>query len=204
MIFDYERRIQALEARVQALEDALKKERAAQEPDAQAQEKVTAQSSPAPAVQTPEKTPEHSPAQQTVSNQIRVALDAPADPSCFHYVPETGTVTDFWNNQKPERALQKLVGKGLRITAYTGFDAERVVIPAKIGGQPVVSIGEKAFKNTTVSEVILPGSIKAILRGGHFPAASACSISTCRMAWNIWGATALRAADSRRCIFRIV
>lgn len=168
MIFDYERRIQALEARVQALEDALKKERAAQVPDAQTQEKVTAQSSPAPAVQTPEKTPEQSPAQQTVSNQIRVALDAPADPSCFHYVPETGTVTDFWNNQKPERALQKLVGKGLRITAYTGFDAERVVIPAKIGGQPVVSIGEKAFKNTTVSEVILPGSIKAILRGGIF------------------------------------
>ena len=67
-------------------------------------------------------------------------------------------MTDFWNNQKPERALQKLVGKGLRITAYTGFDAERVVIPPKIGGLPVVSIGEKVFKNTTVSEVILPGS----------------------------------------------
>ncbi len=148
MIFDYERRIQALEARVQALEDALKKERAAQVPDAQAQEKATAQSSPAPAVQTPEKapeqslaaaaetrekTPEQSPAQRTVSNQLRAALDAPADPSCFHYVPEPGTATDFWNNQKPERALQKLVGKGLRITAYTGFDAERVVIPAKIG-----------------------------------------------------------------------
>ena len=60
MIIDYERRIQALEARVQALEDALKKERAAQVPDAQTQEKVTAQSSPAPAVQTPEKAPEQS------------------------------------------------------------------------------------------------------------------------------------------------
>ena len=60
MIIDYERRIQALEARVQALEDALKKERAAQVPDAQAQEKVTAQSSPAPDVQTPEKAPEQS------------------------------------------------------------------------------------------------------------------------------------------------
>lgn len=179
MIFDYERRIQALEARVQALEDALKKERAAQVPDAQAQEKVTAQSSPAPAVQTPEKapeqslaaaaetrekTPEQSPAQQTVSAQLRAALDAPADPSCFQYMPEPGTATDFWNNQEPERVLQKLVGKGLRITAYTGFDAERVVIPAKIGGLPVVSIGEKVFKNTTVSEVILPESIKAILR----------------------------------------
>lgn len=180
MIFDYERRIQALEARVQALEDALKKERAAQVPDAQAQEKVTAQSSPEPAVQTPEKapeqslaaaaetrekTPEQSPAQQTVSAQLRAALDAPADPSCFQYVPEPGTVTDFWNKQKPERALQKLVGKGLRITAFTGFDVDRVVIPAKIGGLPVISIGEKAFRNTTVSEVILPDSIKAILRG---------------------------------------
>ena len=79
-------------------------------------------------------------------------------------MPEPGTATGFWNNQEPERALQKLVGKGLRITAYTGFDAERVVIPAKIGGLPVVSIGEKVFKNTTVSEVILPESIKAILR----------------------------------------
>lgn len=184
VIFDYERRIQALEARVQALEDALKKERAAQVPDAQTQEKVTAQSSPAPAVQTPEKaseqslaaaaetrekTPEQSPAQQTVSAQLRAALDAPADPSCFHYVPEPGTATNGLSlygaeHPKPERALQKLVGKGLRITAYTGFDAERVVIPAKIGGLPVVSIGEKVFKNTTVSEVILPESIKAILR----------------------------------------
>lgn len=184
MIFDYERRIQALEARVQALEDALKKERAAQVPDAQTQEKVTAQSSPAPAVQTPEKapeqslaaaaetrekTPEQSPAQQTVSAQFRAALDAPADPSCFQYMPEPGTATNGLTlygaeHPKPERALQKLVGKGLRITAYTGFDAERVVIPAKIGGLPVVSIGEKVFKNTTVSEVILPGSIKAILR----------------------------------------
>ena len=140
MIFDYERRIQALEARVQALEDALKKERAAQVPDAQAQEKVTAQSSPAPAVQTPEKVPEHSPVQQTVSAQLRAALDAPADPSCFQYMPEPGTATNglSWygaEHPKPERALQKLVGKGLRITAYTGFDAERVVIPAKIGGQ---------------------------------------------------------------------
>lgn len=184
VIFDYERRIQALEARVQALEDALKKERAAQVPDAQAQEKVTAQSSPAPAVQTPEKapeqslaaaaetrekTPEQSPAQQTVSAQLRAVLDAPADPSCFQYMPEPGTATNglSWygaEHPKPERALQKLVGKGLRITAYTGFDAERVVIPAKIGGLPVVSIGEKVFKNTTVSEVILPESIKAILR----------------------------------------
>ena len=154
MIFDYERRIQALEARVQALEDALKKERAAQVPDAQAQEKVTAQSSPAPAVQTPEKAPEQSlaaaaetrekapeqsPVQQTVSAQLRAALDAPADPSCFQYMPEPGTATNGLTlygaeHPKPERALQKLVGKGLRITAYTGFDAERVVIPAKIGG----------------------------------------------------------------------
>lgn len=87
----------------------------------------------AAAAETREKTPEQSPAQQTVSAQLRAALDAPADPSCFQYMPEQGTVTDFWNNPKPERALQKLVGKGLRITAYTGFDAERVVIPAKIG-----------------------------------------------------------------------
>lgn len=121
MIFDYERRIQALEARVQALEDALKKERAAQVPDAQAQEKVTAQSSPAPAVQTPEKIPEHSPVQQTVSAQLRAALDAPADTSCFQYMPEPGTVTDFWNNQKPRNRSVRCRswsarGSGLRPT----------------------------------------------------------------------------------------
>ncbi len=178
MIFDYERRIQALETRVQALEDALKNERAASAQDAKAQEKAAAQSSPAPAAQTQEKAPEQSPvasvemrekipehslAQQTVSAQLRAVLDAPADPSCFHYEPEPGTVTGYRSHQEPEAALQKLVGKGLRITAYTGFDADRVVIPAKIDGRPVVSIGEKVFKNTTVSEVILPDSIQAIL-----------------------------------------
>ena len=94
---------------------------------------------------------------------VQAALDAPADPSCFHYEPEPGTVTGYRSHQEPEPALQKLVGKGLRITAFTGFDADRVVIPAEIDGQPVVSIGEKVFKNTTVSEVILPDSIKAIL-----------------------------------------
>ncbi len=166
MIFDYERRIQALEARVQALEDALKNERTAQAPDAQEQEKA-AEQSPVASVEMREKIPEHSLAQQTASAQLRAVLDAPADPSCFHYEPEPGTATDFLNRQKPECALQKLVGKGLRITAYTGFDADRVVIPAEIDGRPVVSIGENVFKNTTVSEVVLPDSIKAIL-GGAF------------------------------------
>ena len=180
MIFDYERRIQA-EARAQA-RGCAEKERAACAGCAGAGKGDCAKQS-APAVQTPvesagtesgsrrETREKHrtKPAQQQMVPAQPAALDAPADPSCFHYVPEPGTATNGLSlygaeHPKPERALQTLVGKGLRITAYTGFDAERVVIPAKIGGLPVVSIGEKVFKNTTVSEVILPESIKAMLR----------------------------------------
>lgn len=57
----------------------------------------------------------------------------------------------------------EIEGKGLRITSYNGFDANRVVIPQEINGQPVISIGEKAFMNATISEIILPHTIKAIL-----------------------------------------
>lgn len=60
-------------------------------------------------------------------------------------------------------ALSGFAGKGLRITRYKGFETGRIVIPNEINGQPVISIGEKAFINVPASEVILPKSLKAIL-----------------------------------------
>lgn len=108
-------------------------------------------------------------AKKSVDDQIKMALrntaafsdGFPADPRYFNYEVESGRTTDF--PVKEIKALTKFIGKGLRITAYNGFDSDRVIIPSEIDGQPVISIGEKAFMNATISEVILPRSIKAIL-----------------------------------------
>lgn len=115
-------------------------------------------------------------AKRTVDNQIQTALrdagtfsdDFPDDPRYFNYEVESGMTTvnpgTVWERQEKNAALSAFVGKGLRITAFNGFDTDRVIIPSEIDGQPVISIGEKAFKNATISEVILPKSIIAILR----------------------------------------
>ena len=111
-------------------------------------------------------------AKNTVDAQISQALrnvgtfsdDFPDDPRYFNYEIETGMTTNsLWKRQEKNPALERFAGKGLRITAYNGFETNRVIIPREINGQPVISIGEKAFMNATISEVILPKSIKAIL-----------------------------------------
>lgn len=111
-------------------------------------------------------------AKRTVDNQIQIALrdagtfsdDIPGDPRFFNYEVESGMETDtVWKRKEKSAALAPFIGRGLRITAYNGFETDRVVIPNEIDGQPVISIGEKAFMNTTVSEVILPKSLRAIL-----------------------------------------
>lgn len=111
-------------------------------------------------------------AKRTVDNQIQTALrdagtfsdDFPDDPRYFNYEIESGMTTNtLWHRQEKNHSLTKFAGKGLRITAYNGFETDRVIIPNEIDGQPVISIGEKAFMNATISEVILPKSIKAIL-----------------------------------------
>ena len=102
---------------------------------------------------------------RTIDDQIRTALkdagtfsdDLPGDPRYFNYEVESGMAKNA--------ALNTFAGKGLRITAYNGFETDRVIIPNEIDGQPVISIGEKAFMNATVSEVVLPKSLKAILDG---------------------------------------
>lgn len=111
-------------------------------------------------------------AKRTIDDQIRTAVtdagtfsdDLPGDPRYFNYEVESGMETDsLLERKKKNDALSAFVGKGLRITAYNGFETDRVIIPNEIDGQPVICIGEKAFMNATVSEVVLPKSLKAIL-----------------------------------------
>lgn len=86
------------------------------------------------------------------------------DPRYFDYEIENGMEKGtYWNEQKSIRNLKRYAGKGIRITGYNGFDTKRVVIPQKIDGLPVTSIGEKAFINATFSEIIIPKTLKAIL-----------------------------------------
>lgn len=111
-------------------------------------------------------------AKRTIEDQIQDAVrDAAAfsealadDPRFFNYELESGLENDpHWNQKNRITALLPFVKKGIRITSYNGFDTDIAVIPDKIDGRPVVSIGEKAFMNSKVSEVILPKSVKAIL-----------------------------------------
>lgn len=111
-------------------------------------------------------------AKKSVDSQIQKALTSadsfseqiPVDTRYFDYEEESGMITDYWGKpiQCPE--LQRYAKKGLRIVSYNGFETERVVIPSEIDDRPVVSIGEKVFMNANVSEVILPNSLKAILK----------------------------------------
>lgn len=111
-------------------------------------------------------------AKKSIDDQIKLALrnagsfsdDYPDDPRYFNYEVENGlTSLRYGNGKERKQALTDFIGKGLRITAYNGFETGRVIVPHEIDGQPVISIGEKVFKNATLSEVILPKSIKAIL-----------------------------------------
>lgn len=87
----------------------------------------------------------------------------PDDPRYFNYEIESGMVTDWNNRPEKDSELSKYIGKGIRITSYNGFESDRVIVPKEINGQPVISIGENAFKNASFSELILPSSLKAIL-----------------------------------------
>lgn len=47
------------------------------------------------------------------------------------------------------------------VTAYVGTE-ETVVIPATLGGCPVVAIGEEAFKNGTPAAVVIPDGVRRV------------------------------------------
>lgn len=110
-------------------------------------------------------------AKKTIDQQIVAALrnssdfseQYPDDPRYFNYEVESGMVTDWNNRQEKDNNLSQYIGKGIRITSYNGFESDRVIVPKEINGLPVISIGENAFKNASFSELILPGSLKAIL-----------------------------------------
>lgn len=78
----------------------------------------------------------------------------------FDYEIETGKILD---NRFTVSELKDFVGNGMRITGYKGIRQERIIIPEKINGKPVVSIGERAFLNATFSEILLPSTLIAIL-----------------------------------------
>lgn len=110
-------------------------------------------------------------AKNAIDQQIAAALrnntifseQYPDDPRYFNYEIESGMIRDYSGRQIKDSSLSRYVGKGVRITSYNGFDTKKVIVPAKIDGQPVISIGEKAFQNANFSEIVLPSSLKVIL-----------------------------------------
>lgn len=53
--------------------------------------------------------------------------------------------------------------KGIRITAYIGFNKEEtLIIPDTIDGLPVVAIGRDAFKNMVIKSVKIPQSVEKL------------------------------------------
>jgi uncharacterized coiled-coil protein SlyX len=118
-------------------------------------------------------------AKQAIDSQIAAALQHSGefsdqyldDPQYFNYEVESGFITNMSNGRVirvKDPDLLPFVDQGLRITAYNGFDSKRVVVPKEIDGQPVISIGEKAFQNAPLSEVVLPSTVKAILDRAFF------------------------------------
>lgn len=81
------------------------------------------------------------------------------DPRYFEYVIEYGA-----KGGPTAPILAPFARKSIRITGYNGFESEQVIIvPKKIDGYPVVSIGKGAFKGVAASKIILPNSLKVIL-----------------------------------------
>ena len=103
-----------------------------------------------------------------IDEQIKLAINSDnkyledfyTSSNCFEYQIEDGI--DSTTGELIEE-LTEYIGKGIRITSYIGFDFDKIVIPKTIDGLPVISIGKKAFINSTVSKVILPNSLIAIL-----------------------------------------
>jgi cell division protein FtsB len=80
----------------------------------------------------------------------------------------TYATTDLTLNNK---FLYEETPSGIIITKYIGDDRQ-VTIPAQIGGIPVTSIGDSAFKDSKITTVSIPSSVKEI---GWF-AFSGCSL----------------------------
>lgn len=144
--------LKRLKTKVNIVREALKNADLAEQAEAQKKEE---QEETDPAIET-EVSAINIKVQEAALNKSMTSQEAS---SLFTYKVESGMPKDL----KPIPEISKFSGKGLRITSYIGFDTEKIVIPDEIDGQPVISIGEKVFYNTAISEVILPQSIKIIL-----------------------------------------
>lgn len=100
---------------------------------------------------------------RAIKNASSFSEDYPDDPRYFNYEIETGKEQARIGSPNVVSALSPYVGKGIRITSYNGFETERVIVPKEIDGYTVVSIGEKAFMNARVSQIILPSTLKGIM-----------------------------------------
>lgn len=110
----------------------------------------------------------------TLENQILIAIrsednfkeQAVSNPENFDYEMENGVTQSRLRREYDD--IQSYRNKGIRIISYNGFNSEKIVIPNEIDGYPVISIGDKAFMNTNVSEVILPDTLKIILNQAFY------------------------------------
>lgn len=73
----------------------------------------------------------------------------------------TDSVTD---DEEPTFVVGKMKSGGVRIKSYNGPTGKNVdlVIPSKIDGKPVTSIGKEAFKNKHFRRVELPDTVETI------------------------------------------
>lgn len=91
---------------------------------------------------------------QTISyNGITHSADDPMDDSCFGFDSLTGTINTFY------RADLNVIKNGGNACLEKKFD---LVIPARIGGVEVTSIGYYAFSSKLLTSVIIPSSVTAI------------------------------------------
>lgn len=67
------------------------------------------------------------------------------------------------NTSKPSETLYAytVLSEGAVITSYLGKDS-LAEIPAEIDGVPVVAIGEGAFRNSSVEQVVIPEGVKRV------------------------------------------
>ena len=71
-------------------------------------------------------------------------------------------VASAGENTLVEDFTYREVDSGIEIQGYNGFEVGTLIIPESIRGKPVVGIGEKAFQNLGLTEVVIPDSVRYI------------------------------------------
>ncbi len=68
-------------------------------------------------------------------------------------------------NTLAEDFTYREVDGGVEIQGYNGFEVDTLIIPKTIGSRPVIKIGENAFQNLGLTEVVIPDSVECIEDG---------------------------------------